>query len=62
MRKKRDRVSKKISILRHEDVPQKQAVAMALSMNRAGRLTPEGGYKRVGRKRVAKNRQTKRSE
>jgi hypothetical protein len=57
MRKKRDRVSKKISILRHEDVPQKQAVAMALNMQREGRLGPEGQYKRVGRKRA-----TKRSE
>lgn len=51
MRKKRDRVSKKISILRHEGVPQDQAVAESLSMERAHRLTPEGGYKRVGRKR-----------
>jgi len=49
------RVSAKIRRL-HEtepDMPQKQAVAMALSMERAGRLTPQGGYKRVkkGRKK-----------
>lgn len=43
-------VSKKISHLRKEGTPQKQAVAMALSMKRAGRLTPRGGYRRVGRK------------
>jgi hypothetical protein len=54
MAKKRNRVSKKISILRHEDVPQKQAVAMALNMQREGRLGPEGQYKRVGRKRLTK--------
>jgi hypothetical protein len=39
-----DRVSKKISILRDENIPQRQAVAMALSMNRAGRLTSGGEY------------------
>lgn len=44
-------VSKKIAHLRHEGVPQKQAVAEALSMERAGRLTPEGGYIRKGKKR-----------
>src|SRR6266436_1931132 len=37
-------VSKKISTLVHEGTPQKQAVATALSMKRAGRLTKEGGY------------------
>lgn len=41
------RVSKKISHLRREGVPQDQAVATALRMNRAGRLTPSGGYRRV---------------
>jgi uncharacterized lipoprotein YehR (DUF1307 family) len=49
-RKNRDRASKKISKLRGEGVPQDQAVATALSMKRAGRLTESGGYKRVGRK------------
>ena len=37
-------VSKKISKLRHEGVPQQQAVAEALSMKRAHRLTRSGGY------------------
>ena len=40
------RVSKKISKLRHEGEPPKKAVAMALNMERAGRLTEKGGYKR----------------
>lgn len=45
---KRDRVSKKISRLRREEgVPQEQAVATALNMKRAGRLTPTGGYVRA---------------
>lgn len=44
-------VGKKIAHLVHEGKPQKQAVAMALSMDRAGRLTPEGGYRRVGKKK-----------
>jgi hypothetical protein len=51
-RKHRTPESKKIShLVREEGVPQRQAVAMALSMKRAGRLTKEGGYRRVGRKR-----------
>lgn len=40
------RVGKKISKLRHEGKPEKQAVAMALNMEREGRLTESGGYKR----------------
>ena len=40
-------VSKKISKLVHEGKPQKQAIAMALSMKRAHRLTKEGGYIRA---------------
>ena len=43
----RDDVSAKISHLRHEGVPQKQAIAEALSMKRAGRLTKGGGYIRA---------------
>ena len=52
-RKKRDRVSKKISKLRHESppVPQRQAVAMSLEMQRHGRLTKSGGYRRVKKSR-----------
>src|SRR5581483_9088843 len=42
-------VSKKIGVLRHEGVPQKQAVAMAINMGKAGRITKSGGYRRVGR-------------
>ena len=41
---------KKISKLRHEGKPQAQAVATAMSMKRAGRLTKRGGYRRVKRK------------
>lgn len=43
------RVSQKISRLVHEGKPQKQAVATALSMQRAGRITKGGGYRHVGR-------------
>jgi hypothetical protein len=49
--RKRGAVGKKISKLVHEGKSQKQAVATALSMKRAGRLTKEGGYKRVKRKK-----------
>jgi len=42
-------VSKKIGHLVREGTPQRQAVAMAMSMQRAGRLTKSGDYKRVGR-------------
>jgi len=51
MKKKRDRVSKKISFLRHENVPQEQAVAESLSMERTGRLTKSGGYIRAGKRK-----------
>ena len=44
------RVGKKIAILEHEGKPPAQAIAMALSMERAHRLTNEGGYKRVRKK------------
>jgi hypothetical protein len=43
--KKRSRVSKKISVLRREGVPERQSVAEALSMERAGRITKSGGYR-----------------
>ena len=39
-------VGAKVSKLVHEGKPQKQAVAEALSMWRAGRLTTEGRYLR----------------
>jgi len=43
-KKKRGLVSQKISVLRHEDVPEKQAVAMAMNMGREGRLREGGKY------------------
>ena len=43
--------SKKISKLMDEGKPQDQAVATALSMKRAGRLTKSGGYIRSGRRK-----------
>ena len=49
-RKHRTPEGKKISKLIDEGVPQKQAVAESLSMKRAGRLTPGGGYRRVHKK------------
>ena len=42
-------VSSKVSKLIKEGYPQKQAVAIALSMERSGRLSPMGGYKRSGK-------------
>jgi len=44
------RVSRKISKLRSENVPERQAVAMSLSMARKNRITKSGGYKRVAKK------------
>lgn len=52
-RKKKGRtpVSKKIShLVKEEGVPQRQAVAMSLNMQREGRLTRTGGYRRARRK------------
>jgi hypothetical protein len=48
--KKKSRVGMKISKLRHEGgVSQDQAVGEAMGMERAGRLTKRGGYRRVKR-------------
>ena len=38
------RVSEKIPVLRREGIPQRQAVAEAISMERAGRLRRGGVY------------------
>ena len=56
MRKKKEknkRVSEKISFLRHEGVPEKQAVGEAEGMERSGRLQRHGVYrhKRKSRRR-----------
>jgi len=45
----RDRISKKISKLRHEGVRQDQAVGMAMGMARKNRITKGGGYRKVKR-------------
>lgn len=37
-------VGEKIKVLRAEGIPENQAVAMALSMAKAGRLRPGGVY------------------
>lgn len=49
-RKPRSPEGKKISKLRHEGEPQDRAVAIALNMKRAHRLTPSGGYIRSKKK------------
>ena len=49
--KQKSRVSKKISLLRSEGVPERQSVAEALSMQRAGRVTKSGGYRHVRKSR-----------
>lgn len=43
-------IGKKIQELRHEGVPEKQAVGAAYGMEREGRLTSEGGYIRAHKK------------
>lgn len=42
-----ERVSKAIALMVKEGIPQKQAVAKALSMEREGRLRADGSYKPV---------------
>lgn len=41
------RVGKKIGVLENEGTPHKQAIAMAINMEKEHRLTNAGGYKRV---------------
>ena len=44
--KRSKKVSSKVSKLVNEGYPHEQAVAIALQMERSGRLGPHGGYKR----------------
>lgn len=55
-------VSYKIRKLVHEGYPQKQAVAIALSLERAGRLGPRGGLlpKKSTKRKSTKRKSTKR--
>lgn len=50
-KKHKSPVSKKISKLREEGVSEDQAVAESINMEKEGRLTKSGGYKRVSRKK-----------
>lgn len=47
-KRKQSLASEKIPVLKAEGMPQKQAVATALNMARAGRLRPGGVYVRKG--------------
>jgi len=49
--KEKSLVSQKISVLRHEGKPEKQAVAMAINMGKAHRLRSGGRYIRKGSRR-----------
>lgn len=51
-RKSRGAVGNKISILRHEGIPEKQSVAMALNMKREGRLGAHGEYYRSKKRKM----------
>lgn len=51
-REKNRRVSEKISVLVREGKNQRQAEAMALSMERSHRLGRHGVYHRVGKRRT----------
>ena len=59
-KRKKSPVSLKISKLRKEGYPQKQAVAIALSMKDQGRLTKTGGYRRSRRNRRSRSRRKSR--
>jgi hypothetical protein len=48
--KKKSRVGMKISKLRHEGIPEKQAVGEAMGMADEGRIGKRGGYRRGKRK------------
>ena len=51
MAAKRSLVSQKISVLRREGTPEKQSVAMAISMGKAHRLRQGGKYVRKSSRR-----------
>lgn len=51
MANKKSAIAKKTAYLIHEGKPAKQAYAIANSMSRSHRLTPEGHYKRKGMKK-----------
>ena len=57
-KKKNNRVGKKIEFLRHEGVPEKQAVGEAEGMADEGRLTKSGGYIRSKRKKKRSSRRS----
>ena len=58
-RKHKTPVSKKISKLVREGEPQDQAVATALSMKRAGRLTKSGGYIRAHKRKKSRRTESR---
>ena len=47
-------IGDKIKVLRRENVPEKQAIAEAISMKRAGRLRPGGVYVRAGKRKSSR--------
>lgn len=51
-KQKNKRVSDKVKVLRDEGIPEKQAVAESISMERKGRLGEHGTYYRTPRKRT----------
>lgn len=59
-RASRKRVSDKIRVLRAENIPERQAVAEALSMERAGRLRSGGRYIRKRGRRNVRRKGTRR--
>ena len=58
-RRRKSRVGHKISKLVREGYPHKQAIAIALSMDQAGRLGPLGGYRRVKKSRSRSRRRSR---
>jgi len=53
-----NRLSKKISILLKEGIPKKQAIAIALSMQKYGRIGPKGEYIKKKRRSPKKKRRS----